>query len=595
MRENHISKLIFHEVPNENYSIEDRVGTVFIQFGYFQALLGLFLCLITHAHVIGCIAVAVYFLFIPFTMYLSKRRGHYSLGRMITVALVCIGMPIIYVTSGGVNSGCGFWLCYQVFFIAIASEGIWLFLWEAVAIVLDLFVFYLGLVYPERIRSYSDTLEVSISVVGSYLVVIVSIIGTVLIYKSYYNREREKLIEKTVALEEINASQRKFLANMSHGIRTPINAIMGFSELSLRTDSMDEMKSYAEDISDASDVLLRLVDNILDFTKIETNHLEIVEENYYLAAVIQECYKLVCLRADKKNLPLLVKANPNLPRMLRGDSVRITQIAMNLLMNAIKYTEKGSVIFAVDSVQKSPDEPFYLKMVVIDSGIGIDKEDMERIFASFQRADLEHNQHIEGNGLGLTIVKQLLDAMGGTIHVDSDKGKGSTFTVLIPQKVISYEHMGEISVGSGRRRERTPVSSKNAIAENKRGEDTVNETMAGILLVDDVEANLRLLQGLLRKTGLPLDTASRGAEAVQKAKDKHYDLILMDIMMPEMSGIEALHEIRKFDRDVPVIALTADAVAGAEGEYLAEGFQEYMTKPVKPKELEELVNRYLRL
>ena len=392
--------------------------------------------------------------------------------------------------------------------------------------------------------------------------------------------EKEK--QSAIAASE---SKARFLASMSHEIRTPINTVIGMNEMILRENHDATIEEYAHNIKSASQMLLGLINDVLDFSKIEAGMLQLSEDNYRLAAMLNDVILGIEARMKEKNLTLELEIDETMPAVLWGDEIRIKQILNNLLSNAVKYTERGSVIFAAKGIHTQ--EGFSLLMSVTDTGIGIKKDDMERLFDSFQRLELTKNRYIEGSGLGLHITKQLLDNMNGTIEVKSEYGKGSCFTVQIPQLIVDEASMGKL-------RQKSQDEHKESIAEK-----FLYAPHAKVLIVDDNKMNLRVMGALLKRSRIQLDFAPGGNECLQMTKNKKYDLILMDHMMPEPDGVQTLHLLRDEkenpNRETPVIVLTANAIAGIETQYMKEGFADYLSKPVKVDKLEEMLSKYLNV
>ena len=388
--------------------------------------------------------------------------------------------------------------------------------------------------------------------------------------------EREKQL--AIAASE---SKAKFLANMSHEIRTPINVVLGMNEMILRENKDQAIEGYAHNIESASKMLLTLINDVLDFSKIEAGKLEIVPNDYATSALVNDVILGAKVRAKQKQLQIIGNINEAIPAVLNGDDIRIKQVLNNLLSNAVKYTEEGSVTLSVDGIYK--EEQFFLHFSVKDTGIGIREEDLSKLFSSFERLELSKNRYIQGTGLGLNIAKQLVSAMGGTIDVQSEYGSGSCFTVEIPQKVVDDTPIGKKT---------TPT-----VVPPKEEKKDFYAPDTRILAVDDNKMNLKVLRALLKKSGVQLDLAEGGNECLQMTKDIKYDLILMDHMMPEPDGIQTLHMLRE-DRsnsncDTRVIVLTANAIEGMREQYLAEGFDDYLSKPVEALKLEAMLEKYL--
>ncbi len=394
------------------------------------------------------------------------------------------------------------------------------------------------------------------------------------------NVEKEK--QAAIAASQ---SKAKFLANMSHEIRTPINVVIGMNEMILRENKDETIEEYAYNIKSASQMLLSLVNDVLDFSKIEAGKLQIVEADYRLASMLSDVILGTNVRAKDKNLEIKLDIDETMPSILKGDEVRIKQILNNLLSNAIKYTEKGSVTLSAKGVRG--EDGFWLSFAVTDTGMGIKKEDMEKLFTSFQRLELSKNRYIEGTGLGLNIVKQLVSCMNGTIDVQSEYGVGSCFSVRIPQQIVDDTAMGKVG-----------QKPKQSLAVKDAKKDSLYVPNAKILVVDDTQINLRVIRELLKRSRVQLDFATGGNECFEKTKKKKYDLILMDHMMPDPDGVQTLHMIRddvdNLNRETDIIVLTANAIAGMREQYLAEGFADYLPKPVEAAKLEATIAKFLK-
>ena len=390
--------------------------------------------------------------------------------------------------------------------------------------------------------------------------------------------------EKQEALAT-NRTKTNFLANMSHEIRTPINTIIGMNQMILRESTQEEILEYASNVDNASKLLVTLVNDILDFSKIESGKIEIVEKSYQLASLLNDEIHLLETKAEKKNLQIVVSIDESLPSALVGDDMRIRQVITNLITNAVKYTKEGSI--ALTAYGEWMDyEKFVLKVAVQDTGMGIRKEDQERLFQRFVRFDIQKNSTIEGSGLGLAITKRLVDLMHGEIRVESEYGKGSTFFVSIPQEVVSFGPVGNLE-----------SAYHNEVSSRKKYHEAFHAPGTRILVVDDNTMNLAVVKGLLKRTEIVIDTATSGMECLRMTRGNKYHLIFMDHMMPEMDGIQTFHRLREEkdnpNSDTKVIALTANAIAGSREEYLREGFIDYISKPVDAAELEIVLMSYL--
>ncbi len=380
---------------------------------------------------------------------------------------------------------------------------------------------------------------------------------------------------------QANHAKSDFLANMSHEIRTPINAIIGMDEMILRESKDDNIREYAGYINEAGNSLLSLVNDILDISKIEAGKLELIESDYSLGRIIRSVYQMMYTKIGSKEIELIINVDPHLPDKLCGDENRIKQILINLISNAVKYTAKGSVNFSVGGFMIG-DDRVELRFEVRDTGMGIKKEDMERIFANFERVDTKKNRNVEGTGLGLAITRELVGKMKGKITVESEYGVGSTFTVILGQKVVDQKEIGE-----WQRSEMVTMNDKEQLV--------IHAPDMKVLVVDDMPLNLVVIEKLLSNSELTVNKAKSADEALELIKTNDYDVVLMDHFMPGTDGVEALGQIRAMGgkySDLPVVALTANAVAGSREEYINMGFQDYLSKPVDYKQLMELLLRY---
>ena len=398
-------------------------------------------------------------------------------------------------------------------------------------------------------------------------------------------RDREKLIDMSDRAMAANEAKSAFLSNMSHEIRTPISAILGMNEMVLRECSDSKILEYSENIQNAGNTLLSLINDILDFSKIEAGKMSIIPVDYDLVTVLNDLVNMVSQRAKAKNLAIITEFNPDIPEFLFGDEVRIKQVVTNILTNAVKYTEQGSVTFKVD-YKKINEEYISLAVAVKDTGIGIKKEDIDRLFLQFERVDEKRNRGIEGTGLGMTITRGLLDMMDSSLKVESEYGKGSVFSFEILQKVRKWDPIGDYRKSSGKHASEHEVYHERFVAPQ-----------AKVLLVDDTPINLLVFKGLLKKTEVQIDTATSGDEGLQLMYNNKYDVIFLDHMMPQKDGIETLAEFREsgseLNRNTPVICLTANAISGAREKYLESGFDDYLTKPIDSAKLEELLYEYI--
>lgn len=406
------------------------------------------------------------------------------------------------------------------------------------------------------------------------------VIGYIIIVTDLSERMKnmQRLEEAKQEAEAANRSKSAFLANMSHEIRTPMNAILGFSELALKKEDPVSVREYVLDIKNSCLNLLAVINDILDISKLDSGKAELSCSNYRSAALLQEVYHIIDIQAKKKGLLFEMNTDPQIPNELYGDKTRIRGILINILNNAVKYTEQGCVTFNVRMVKKDEKE-VTMEFMVADTGIGLKKSSMEHLFDSFTRFDSQRNSNIEGTGLGLAIVNGYVKLMGGIIDVDSVYGQGSTFTVTLRQKIVDD----------------SPISLTQPVIQdnNSLNADEIIIKDTRVLVTDDNHINLKVIKNTLEYYGLAVDTAASGAEAIQLCRQNTYDLIFMDQMMPVMDGIETMHQLREMGVSCKIVALTANAILGVREELMKEGFDEYLSKPIQFRELDKLLRRFI--
>lgn len=396
--------------------------------------------------------------------------------------------------------------------------------------------------------------------------------------------EKNKMISELekAKIEAENASKAKenFLANISHEIRTPLNVVLGMNEMLYNETDIKLIKEYSNNIDEAGKNLLNTINDVLDFSKIQSGKLDIVKSDYNLKETVTNITELLRKKFEAKGLLLNIDINNDIPQTLIGDKMRIEQILLNLMDNSLKYTAAGKIKVEVNA-QKIDKDNVNVIISVKDTGCGISKNDIDNLFTSFKRLEEDKNRVFEGTGLGLAITKKLIDAMGGKIEVESEVGVGSKFTIIIPHEIsTSKENIKE--------------ESKTEVINTNEELDIPN---INILAVDDNKTNLLVFKGLLKKTNAKIDTTLKGSEAIELFKSNNYDIVFLDHMMPEMDGIEVLKKIRELEKDkekkTPVIVLTANAMEGSKEEYLAYGFNDYLSKPVNGAALKSTLKKYL--
>lgn len=413
---------------------------------------------------------------------------------------------------------------------------------------------------------------------GSSVLCMIAVENTMTI--KHNMEEMEKLMHQA---EASNEAKSIFLANMSHEIRTPMNAICGMTDMLLDENLSEQGREYASTIKTSGEGLLSIINDILDFSKIESGKMPIIPEEYYFSSMIHDVMSMMEMRVKGKPVEVIAKVSDSVPRKLYGDIGRVKQVIINIMGNATKFTHEGSITLMV-SWQQEESDAGRLIVSVSDTGIGIREEDMDKLFRSFEQADMKKNRGIEGTGLGLSISKLLVENMGGSIKVESEYGKGSTFTFDIRQKVVDAAPC--------------EYSKNKKVVEVKQFVIDFTAPEANVLVVDDNKVNLRVATGLLRKFGIVPDLVDNGQDSVDMIRRRaQYDLVFMDHMMPEVDGIEATKMIRAigtpYTDKLPIVALSANAVKGMEDEFLVGGMDDFLPKPIDLEMLAVILKKWL--
>lgn len=523
---------------------------------------------------------------IPFLLYMnSVQKGRYKKGYLLMCIVNIVdfvGCTLLYV------AGC---VDFADSIIVMAGICILSIVFLSVTVILDVknkqvkeyrwvAVGLLGacmaatvqiLLYFVKTITFSGTMMA----LGLMFMLFTAVINTI---RNILDIEKEK--QKAVSA---SASKAKFLANMSHEIRTPINAVLGMNSMILRESKELGIREYALDIQNAGQSLLALINDILDFSKIESGKMEVISAEYDFSSMIHDISNMVLMKAQKKELQLNVHVNCQLPSRLWGDEMRLRQILINLLNNAVKYTHEGSVTLDIDGTVNG--DTVLLTFSVEDTGIGIKPEDISKLFKEFERIEEERNRNIEGTGLGMSITVQLLELMGSKLQVESEYGKGSKFFFGLSQRIVNPEPIGELEE---RIRQQTLEYNYQVL---------FTAPGAQVLVVDDNAVNRKVFINLVKSTKVNVEEASDGFQCLEKVCQKHYDLIFMDHMMPNMDGIETLHKMQEMEgylcKGTPVVALTANAISGAKEMYLSEGFEGFLSKPIMPEKLEKMMKELL--
>lgn len=504
---------------------------------------------------------------------------------LLVITTNVILLPMVYILSSGVESGTPIWFVLGMVYVFLLFKGREFAAALSVSLISYALTYLVSYIYPDilppaagRFYTLGDSYATFVCISCFVGMLLKNQIAT-------YERERLQIEKQKEEIEQIARSKDVFFANMSHEIRTPINTIIGLNEMTLREDISDEIAENAINIQNASKMLLTTINDILDLSKLESGKMELVLSQYVVSTIFSDLVNLIWIRAQQKDLEFVVDIDPNIPSMLYGDEIRLKQVITNLLTNAVKYTDTGSVILSAKGERVEPDV-FLMRISVEDTGRGLRKEDLENLFDSFKRIDEKENRNIEGTGLGLTIARQLMEMMGGKIYVDSVYHKGSIFTIEIRQHIVDPQPIGIID-----------FAAQNKLANRTKYRQPFVAPDARILVVDDNDMNRMVAVKLLRSTKVKVDTASGGKECLKKTAENAYHVILMDHMMPDMDGEETLKAVREqtkgFCQKTPVIALTANVMSDANQVYQDMGFDGYLAKPVNAALLETSLLKYL--
>ena len=510
------------------------------------------------------------------TVSFTFKTGKMRLGSAVSGLLYFSIYPLTFFSSGGIYGGAPAVFAFALVYVYLVSQN-----WEraaamAVCILVAGGCFLAAYLHPELLHKDTEGMQY-IEAFLSILLATLLLCSLFAFMAEVYAAENRIVQRQKKEIEELNQAQKRFFSSMSHEIRTPVNAIIGLNEMTLRESISDEVRENAQNIEAASKTLLHTVNEILDMSRLETGTMEILCADYRITALLSDIVNMIWLQAHEKGLAFKIEVSPELPTVLKGDEVRIKQVLLNVLTNAVKYTQSGSVTLKI-SGRKEPDS-YRTVYDVIDTGIGIREENIPHLFTAFHRVDEQKTHAIEGTGLGLSIVKQLLEMMRGTVTVASEYGKGSAFHIEIPQAVVDAQPVGEVNL---RAKSKT---------NGTKHQSAFTDATLSILAVDDTPMNLMVVKKLLRDTKATVDTVSSGAEALEKTLQTAYDVILMDHQMPEMDGIECLHRIRVQEnglcRNSKIVCLTANVGSDMEKHYRQEGFDGYLIKPVQGKTLED--------
>ena len=508
------------------------------------------------------------------------RKKRVQAGATAILILLLVLFPFTFFSAGGFYSGVPEWFVLCFIYVCITLRGKRMVAFFGLCTLETILCYGIAFYFPELSRQNSHQ---SYFVDSAFSMVMVGVLTSLLLMflNRMYDEENALSQRQKKEIEELNQAENKFFSSMSHEIRTPINTIIGLNEITLRGDISEEVAENARNIQGASKLLLTLINDILDISKIKSGKMEIVNASYEMGALLSDIVNMIWVKAKEKGLEFKLQVDPSIPSMLCGDAVRIKQILINLLNNAVKYTSEGSVTLSI-RCERLAINRVRVWYSVEDTGQGVKKDDIPYIFNAFRRVEDEKNRHIEGTGLGLSIVQQLVEMMEGEISVNSVYTKGSEFIVTLEQDIVDAKELGTFT-----------LASRAKLREDEPYRQSFEAPEAHILVVDDNEMNLLVVTKLLAETKIQIDAASSGAECLKLTQSHHYDCILMDHLMPQMDGIECLHALRAqptgLCQNVPVIALTANAGSDNQLLYRKEGFSGYLAKPVSGALLEAAV------
>ncbi len=510
-------------------------------------------------------------------MYYGSASNRYELCYTITVFVIFIvAFTFIFFFGGGYHGAMPFFFIFAVVFTIYMIQGL-----KAIVIAVIELIYYTGLctlayLFPETVSINNSDIYNFTEVLVGYLSVSIMLGSTMFIQFKMYNKQNKELEAANNEAIKLNKAKSSFLANMSHEIRTPINVMLGMNEMILRESESIKIKNYSANIKGAGKILMQLINNVLDVSKIESGKFSLINEEYKTHNLIKELSMIGEEQASNYGLSFNTEVDSSLPSVLIGDFVHLTQIIVNFLGNAAKYTKEGNITLKVSKKQGRELDEILLVVSVIDTGLGIKKENINKLFEAFTRGERDPNEYIEGTGLGLSIAKSLAELMGGQVSVESEWGVGSTFTLEVIQRVLDT----------------TPIERDSMlfwkIDDLEESRVTFIAPNVRVLVVDDNKENLQVIRLLLSNTLMDIETAESGLKSIEMVDSKKYDVILMDYMMPDINGIDTLRQLKRNPSfNIPVVALTANIVSGTKEKLLKEGFVKYISKPILWEVLED--------
>ncbi len=576
---------VLNAIRDPERDLRERVFIIFSLISELIVFIALVGDIVTKENPVESVFLVFILISVPITTFVGVNKDKTTLSiRIIVLFLVFIILPTLFFFGGGVEGGGVLWIVFAYIYVGLVLSGRWRFVMLTIITLFTASFYYIEYYYPQFVYKHSRAMFYIDSFIS---MVLVGLVCYVMTYSQnrLFQKENDRAKKEQLRAEELTASQNRFFSSMSHEIRTPINSILGLNELILRDkDASEEILKEASGIQGSGRMLLALINDLLDFSKIEAGSMDIVPVDYNVGDMLSEIVNMVWLRATEKGLKFNINIDPDVPSSLYGDEVRIKQIVVNLLNNAVKYTTDGSIELDVEAEDIDEDN-VVLSISVSDTGMGIKKESLPYLFDAFKRVDEEKNRYIEGTGLGLSIVKQLVELMGGTVNVNSVYGEGSMFTVKISQGITDRNKIGDLDIHN------------QSTAKRDAYESSFKSPEGRILIVDDNVMNLEVESKLIADTELKIDKALSARTALDMTLRYRYDVIFMDHLMPEMDGIECLEEIRNqaggLNRTTPVIVLTANAGSDNRNLYNSVGFDDYLVKPVTGEALESVLIKHI--
>ncbi|MDR1389431.1 MAG: response regulator [Treponema sp.] len=577
---------------NDALSLEARIFNLVMIFGIFAGCAAMIARIVEKVSFIAVGAVFATSVIIYIAFVISNKFNLHKYAIFAAIIIICdLLFPLIYFSNGGISSGMGGYFILGIFLHLLLLKGKTCAVMLVINVIIVLGSYIAEKLFPGLVTPFSADFQIYADHIQTVLVSGM-FIGLVVKYQTrIIELERKKAVSATQA-------KANFLANISHEIRTPLNAIMGLGELELSKNHDTETLSNLGKMNDSGKILLTIINDLLDISKIESGRFEIIPVDYQITSLINDTVNMNIVRIRNKPVEFHLKVDENLPMMLFGDELRIRQILNNLLSNAFKYTRRGDVWLSVSGKPidaRGGRQRMLLEAAIKDTGIGIQKENIGKLFSIYSQLDAKSNRLIEGTGLGLSITRNMVEMMNGSVSVESEYGQGSTFTVSIPQQIVDPAVLGRTAAESLERFRFYEMSRE------RRQRTHIQMPYIHVLVVDDVPTNLDVARGMLMSYGITVDCVPSGLEAIEliRARAVLYDAIFMDHMMPQMDGIETVNVIRNeldsdYAKNIPIIALTANAIIGNEQLFLENGFQDVLTKPIDMTKLDNILQKWLR-